>query len=138
MDKNFTLLANSSARLKKDIAEKSVSLNETERRQQMAQAKALQQQLEAADHALLAKRPPTYEITLENLSLPGLPPRLTSSKEPGTTPAKTSPEQNDDLDSTMSEHSSADDIILNEAEHIVTDYAQLSAPKVGAGLLQAR
>jgi len=137
-DKNFKLLAESSARLKKDVADKSVSLNEAERRQEMAQAKALQEQLKKADRALLAKRPPTYEVTLANLSRPGLPPRLTSNKEKGTGPAKTSAEQADDIDDPMSEHSSADDIILNEAENIVTDYVQLSSAKAGADSLPAR
>ena len=79
-EEKFTYLAEDVARLKKSLAEKSVSLNEAERRQEMAQIKARQDARQQEELAHPTSQPTTYEITLKNASSPGLPPPMAPKK----------------------------------------------------------
>jgi carboxyl-terminal processing protease len=108
-DKPFTDLAEDVARLKQSLAEKSVSLNEVERRQELAQLKARQDERKQEELTHPIARPTSYEITLKNASLPGLP----------TPTAAANP-------------SSDNDILLHETMKILGDYADLLGiqPKV--------
>src|SRR4029077_16202080 len=87
-DKDFGYLAEDVARLKKRLAAKSVSLNEAERRRELAQSKARQEEYERDARARQASRPATYEITLQNVSTQGLPPRVALKKAPSQAPSK--------------------------------------------------
>ena len=93
-EKDFVDLREDVARLKKGES-KTVSLNEGERRKEMAEEKARQAEFDKASAALTPALP-TYDLTLENIKHPG----------PLT------------LD-----HSQSHDIILTETEHILVDYA---------------
>jgi carboxyl-terminal processing protease len=122
-DKDFGYLAGDIARIRQTMASKSVSLNEAERRAELAQDKARHEERERQDRALRTTFPTTYAITLENVSSPGLPPPFvaTIDKAPSTVHSPTT----DDVDDTMRGGSSTDDVPLNEAERILVDYVGL-------------
>ena len=73
---DFVCLAEDIARLRKNLATKTVSMNEAERRQEMVQAKAHQEACDRKSRTLHANHPVIYEITLKNASSPGLPPPM--------------------------------------------------------------
>lgn len=112
----FGYLEADMTRLRKSEDAKSVSLNEAERRLELAQDEAHRKD-EA--RAVETVRPPTYEITLENLSSPGLPPRVVF---PTATEAHAGASSSDDADATSTP---ADDLVLNEGERILADYVRL-------------
>ena len=72
-EKGFTYLRDNMTRLKKNLEAKSVSLNEAVRRKEMAEAKVRQKEYEKENLAVRASMPTTYNITLKNVELPGLP-----------------------------------------------------------------
>ena len=72
-EKEFTELAADVTWFKKSVTEKSVSLNEAERRQELALIKARQGERKHEELAHPNFQPTTYEITLKNASTPGLP-----------------------------------------------------------------
>ena len=111
--------------MKKSVAEKSISLNEAERRKEVAQTKARKEQREQEAKALRASRPTTYEITLRNSANPGLPAPV-SAAAPGPNARANLPKgKADDKDA----RSPIDEIILTEGVHILADYvAALPAP----------
>jgi len=114
-DKKFLYLAEDVARVKKNMAEKSVSLNEVERRQEMARAKSRQEERKQYDLAHPTPQPKTYEITLKNVSSPGLLPLAAPKKKEG---ADKSADKSDGP-------SPGGDILLNETVKILGDYVDL-------------
>jgi len=117
-DPDFTGLKTDIERFRKARADKSVSLNEATRQQEKAELKG---RVEASKKARLARATPplaAYEVTLKNLSQPGLgapvkpkAPRIDPDADPealAETPA-----------------APADDLILHEAQNILIDYAGL-------------
>ena len=127
-EKGFSYLAQDIAQLRKNLAAKSVSLNEVSRRDEMTQLKAqLAERVQESD-ALRANAPTAYDITLQNAQLPGLPPatKLTD-RAPDT---KSAAHAGRPLDSHKSDASALDDTILNETVHILADYVGL-APHAG-------
>jgi carboxyl-terminal processing protease len=112
-EKPFTYLAEDVARLKKSLAEKSISLNEAERRQEMAQLKAGQEARKREALARPTALPTTYEITVKNASLPGLPPAMVTKK--GDTK----------LDKEGAAATPDRDILLLETVKILGDYVDL-------------
>ena len=136
-EKSFGYLADEIARLKKSLTTKSVSLNEAERRQELAQGKARRAAFEREARAHEATRPPTYEITLENISAPRLTPekppksRVASTERPDEGPGKIP-------DEGSGTQSPADDIILDESVHILADYVDLLARRGTADKSAAR
>jgi carboxyl-terminal processing protease len=134
-DKAFAYLAEDVARIRKSVTEKSVSLNEAERRQELAQIKARQDERKRTETARANSLPATYEITLKNASAPGLPPPMAAKprvkKGATATPdSETSPAA-DALDQTAPGRSSDNDILLQETVKILADYVDLlgSPPK---------
>ena len=126
-DKVFAFLAEDVARIRKSVAEKSVSLNEAERRQELAEGKARQAEREQAEQARALTLPTTYEITLKNASAPGLPPPLAAKPSPKPGPAATpdaGASPTDALDQIAPGHS-ASDILLQETVKILADYVEL-------------
>jgi carboxyl-terminal processing protease len=129
-EKPFADLADDVAKLRKDLLSKSISLNEAERRQEVAQAKAREAALARDGRALRAARPVTYEITLKNVSAPGLPPPVAprtanaTATARGTTGAHGSSAAEEDTKAPAS----ADDIILNESVQILADYVGQMQP----------
>jgi carboxyl-terminal processing protease len=127
-EREFTHLAGAIAQLKKNLVTKSVSLNEAERRQELAQSKARNNELEQESKTHRAAWPTVYDITLKNSSSPGLPPPSAFAANPqkaGTRPSRLDNVDigNPDIDSTK--RSLASDIILNEGVHILADYVDV-------------
>ena len=126
VDKGFAYLEGDAERLGKSLASKSVSLNEAERRTELAQEKARKAGHEAEVRARGAKSPVTYAITLENVNTPGLPAPVPAAKlaaAAGASAAKGHGEPGD---------GSADDVILDESERILSDYVGLLRLPPGA------
>jgi carboxyl-terminal processing protease len=73
-NKDFASLAEDIARLRHSLDTHTVSLNEVDRRRDLADDKARHEERERADLVIGARRPTTYAITIENASSPGLPP----------------------------------------------------------------
>jgi len=140
-DSGFALLAEAITRVKKNIATKTVSLNEKERRDDIAKSKVLEDKLKQESRKLRMAQPLTYEITLANAGKPGLPApvKLAAQKEkkapaaaPGTVPEDS--EAGDDLAGDASGHTPADDIIVSECERILVDYVKRVGGDLGARL----
>ena len=97
----FTYLAEDIAWLKKSVAEKSVSLNEAERRQELAQLRSRQNKRKQGIRAPSSFRAAIYEITLKNATSPGLPPPMVAGQFPDS------------------------DVMLHETVRILADYVGL-------------
>jgi carboxyl-terminal processing protease len=122
---DFSELEGDVARLRQRLASKSISLNEAERRQELAETKARQSEREHELQTLRSAEPTTYEITLKNASSPGLPPPMsfTDAGKSAKDAAKSStPDESNDAPSVQGV---ADDITLNESVQILADYAEL-------------
>jgi len=120
-EKPFADLTSEVDEVRKSLVSKSVSLNEVERRQEVAQAKAREAALVRDGRALQAVRPATYEITLKNVSTPGLQRWVPPANARGTDGAA---DPSAPADSTKDPWS-ADDLILNESVQILADYVDL-------------
>ncbi len=118
-DPGFALLGEVIARMKQDLATKSVSLNEAERRADATKAKALEQRLEAERRKLEARQPPSHAITLANASLPGLPPPA-KVRRAKTTPSVQAPDEETDGPA----QTAADALVLEESQRILADYVR--------------
>jgi carboxyl-terminal processing protease len=126
--KDFSYLADDIARLKTSLDKKTVSLNEAERRKEMADAKARQAEREKERAARKTQSPKAYEITLKNAGSPGLPPAMEPKKSPAKPAAKNGSSAPDDANDPP-EPGSREDVILSEAEHILADYVDLQRPQ---------
>jgi carboxyl-terminal processing protease len=127
-DKGFSLLAEAIARVKKTVTSKTVSLNEKERRDDIAKSKALEERLKQESRRLRTAQPQTYEITLANANKPGLPaPQTLPTPEKKVAPAD-GDEPGDDLAGDSTGHTPADEIIVTEAERILADYVKRVGP----------
>jgi carboxyl-terminal processing protease len=120
--KPFAALTEDVARLKKSIAEKSVSLNEAQRRQELAAAKARRQEREKQLASLQAAQPVTYEITLKNVAAPSLTRAAPPKNKAAAKRASTAPNEANDGPSVQD---LAQDIILDEGVQILADYTDL-------------
>lgn len=117
-DPDFSDLNTELERFRKMRDEKSVSLNEAKRRKEKTELEA---RIEASKNQRLARAtqpPAAYEVTIKNISKPGL-------GEP--VKPKTSVPDPDGDPNTLDEayFTPAEDITLREAQHILTDYADL-------------
>jgi carboxyl-terminal processing protease len=126
-EKDFRELADDMGQLKKSLATKAVSLNEAERRHEMAQHKARRE--ERARETRDADGSTTYEITLKNASSPGLPPPVAFSRASAVVPDSATGKP----DEASTRRSPADDIVLNETLRILADYAELLARRNTGG-----
>jgi carboxyl-terminal processing protease len=135
--KDFAFLREEVALVKKSVAEKSLSLNEAERRKEMAENKARRERREQMAKTLQAIKATTYEIKLKNASTPGLPPPLavagkTAQAKPATPAGKDKDKDKDKGDdSEGGGHDGAllDNITMNEGIQILTDLVRLSKGK---------
>ncbi len=131
-DKDFAYLDQQIALLKKNIAEKTVSLNESARKKEKAEAEARVK----VRRTYLASRPPVketvYALTLADVNKPGLPkPLPPAAKVTTATTGKAADAANkadDSDDATDATGASSDvpgerDITLDEARRILLDYA---------------
>jgi len=86
-DPEFKHIRENQARVKKRIAENAVSLNEKERRDEMAKNKAREKAMEALRAKRKAPEEKTWEITLDNVDKPELQLVTNPPVEPAATPA---------------------------------------------------
>ena len=126
-DKDFAYLAGEISRVSKRLASKSISLNEAERRQEMAREKAREAERAKELQAREAGRPPSYEITLENAGTPGLPPASKAGKAGKVAAAGSSPEAAAD----KAAERAANDVVLDESVRILSDYVDLLKARNG-------
>ena len=72
-DKDFAYLGEDIAQFKKNLATKTVSMNEADRRQEKAEAKAREEIRKQERVARKEIQPTIYDITVKNADIPGLP-----------------------------------------------------------------
>jgi len=114
-DPDFAELKTDIERFRKLRAEKSVSLNEDQRRKEKADLKA-RVAASKQEHLARAVAPPAaYQVTLKDVSNPGLGEQV-KPKAPHIDPDA-------DADTPAEAATPAEDIILREAERILLDYA---------------
>ncbi len=118
----FAEMQKDRAQIRKNRETKSVSLSEAERRREKAENEA---RAEARKNERLARTdtaPTTYEVTLKNVTQPGLGEPLKNPKPLGQTAFKApTPASDEDAE----DNTPADDTLLREAQHILTDYTDL-------------
>jgi carboxyl-terminal processing protease len=115
---DFTELKTEIERFRKLRADKSVSLNEALRQKEKTELKARNETLKKDRLARAGTPAPAYEVTLKNVSKPGLGDPV-KPKAPPLDP-DADPEADEDASAAP-----ADDIILKEAQHILLDYSNL-------------
>jgi hypothetical protein len=119
------------------LATKSLSLNEPERRAELAQTKARRLEREREDESLRTAGPRSYEITLENASSPGLPAPIAAASPAKRSPSA-APAPAGDAPDEGAEAASADEgVILGESERILGDYVTLLSGKSTGSAEQA-
>ena len=127
---DFAYLGGDVARLRRALASKSISLNEVDRRQELAQEKSRRAERERATVALAGSMPRTYEVTLESVDSPGLPsPKTRTGSEATLSPHAAGEDE-------AAEAAADDNIVLRESEHILADYIDLLGHPPDTGVLR--
>jgi len=139
-DKDFAYVREDIEQFRERQADKTISLNQQQRLEEQEEAEARQK---ARNEERLARQEPpekVYELTLEQASLPGLPPPVTktntalaklsppaASGDPGasTTSAAADTPAPDNPQEAEPEQAPATDAALAEAEQILIDYLSL-------------
>ena len=122
-DPAFAELRQQLARLKSRFDDRSLSLNEAQRRSELAQDIALGKAIAAKTQAEDASVP-VHEITVKDANLPGLPPRIAEPGKPS--PDLAVARSSDSLDETESTAANAaDQLVLDESLRILADYVRL-------------
>ena len=132
-DKDFAFLKNEIERFKQKQADKSVSLNETQRLKEKQEA---DERVRARRKELAARPEPNwkiYDITLKNAEQPGLPSPVAKTNSMKTASTTTNATTNalaksdaDEADERVEEKAIAVDITLEEAKRILIDLVNLS------------
>jgi carboxyl-terminal processing protease len=117
----FTYLREDIAKLKQNLATKTVSLNEAERRLENANDKAREAARKKERAARKEIEPISYEITVQNAGTAGLPAPVAAVKEAAVKPTPTPDEDGEPA----AEAQSANDPGLREAVGIMADYVGL-------------
>ena len=121
-DPAFDDLRKQLTRLKSRLDDKSVSLNEAERRREQAEDKTLAKAT-AAKAETVESGIPAYEITVKAAGVPGLPPRLTGLATPP--PAAAAAKSGAKEESESAGARAADNLVLDESLRILADYVGL-------------
>ena len=120
----FTDLHQEIERVRERLTSGVMSLNEAERRRDLADDKVLEKRIEEEARAEIAART-SYAITLENVARPGLPVAMPQPPKPVAArrdeAAKRVADRGDDSASSLA----SDDLILNESLLILGDYVHL-------------
>jgi carboxyl-terminal processing protease len=130
-DKDFAYLRQEIERFKKAREEKSVSMNEQDRRREKKENAA---RAEARKKELRARSQPnykTYEFTLKNVATPGLPAPMakTNALASAKPPHSADPETDDETAATDDSDVPTIDITLEEGRRILQDLIQLSGKR---------
>ena len=143
-DKEYSYIREDIEMLKKQQADKTVSLNE---KQRLKEKEEIDARNKARDKERLARAEPTetlYDLTLKQAALPGLPPptvrtnstvaKLTAPKGAGVSSLSTNgtvasanegAAGSDSDEESLDEKPAALDAALDESEHILVDYLSL-------------
>jgi carboxyl-terminal processing protease len=128
-DSDFAFLRQTIDIYRKTVAEKSVSMNEAQRRQEKEENDARQKKRKQE----LRDRPDNgekaYEITLKQVSLPGLPPPMSKTNHVESARLKAPPNPDDPETVTEDDAAPVVDITLDETKRILRDYIGLSPGK---------
>jgi carboxyl-terminal processing protease len=133
-DLGFADLKRQIDRLRTRLNSGTVSLNEAERRREQVEDKRLDEAI-AAQVRRQTEGVPVYEITVKDVDHSGLPAQVPAPK-PATRPAAGATRNpRPDLDGDLTEHHPADQLVLHEALHVLSDYVRLRAavPAKGNG-----
>lgn len=98
-------------------ADKTLSLNEEERRKEKAENDAREKAIKAREEAHSGNNPPSWDITLKNVDKPG----VGEPVKPTAKPVAAAEPSNAESD----EPTFTDYLILGEAEHLLGDYIEL-------------
>jgi carboxyl-terminal processing protease len=122
-DPAFAELGQQLGRLESRFDGRSLSLNEAQRRSELAEDKALGKAIAAREEAEDASIP-AYQITVEDAAGPGLPPRMTGAGKPRPDVAVS--RSGDALEETESAAAdAAGQLVLDESLRILADYVRL-------------
>jgi hypothetical protein len=120
-DKDFAYLGPDIAQFKKSIAAKTVDLNEADRRQEKEEAKA-REEVRKQERAARKERPPTtYDITLKNAGVPGLPAPKTAKSPPVAKLSESPADEPEEAGAGVPQS----DPVLRESERILADYVAM-------------
>ena len=136
-ERGFHELEGEVVRLRKALATKSLSLNESERRAELAQANARRLERERENESLRAARATTYEITLENASSPGLPAPIAAAHPAKSASPGGASSARDSVDDASEGASFGEGLILDESERILAENVDLLSRKSAASAEQA-
>ena len=131
----FAYIRAESARIEERATTKELSLNEAERRQQLARIAQLKKKYESALPALRAPTSVSYEITVENALNPGLPAPSKETVSGALAPAGGAGTSEGAAEAALGDGSAQREIILDEAERILADYAALLGHRAVSGTM---
>ena len=120
-DQEFAYVREDIAQLKKSLAAKTLSLNEADRRRENEAVKTREADRKQERAARQESLPTTYEITLKNAGLPGLPAPETAASAPVAKAATAPADEADDAGDNIPRS----DPVLRESMHIMVDYLGL-------------
>jgi carboxyl-terminal processing protease len=120
-DKDFAYLGEDIAQFKKSQATKTVSMNEADRRQEKAEARAREEVRKQERVARKESQPSTYEITLKNADTPGLPAPASTISSPVAKLLKSPADETEETEASVPQS----DPVLRESEHILADYVAM-------------
>jgi carboxyl-terminal processing protease len=124
----FDYLRENIEKVRKRLENKAVSLNEAQRREELARDEARQREFGQSWKARQKEAPRHYEIRLKDVGAAGLPaPSPFVSLEKIEQRHAGTPESQDRYDAALAD-AAAGDIVLREAMKILADYIQLLAP----------
>jgi carboxyl-terminal processing protease len=123
-DPAFAELRRQLVRLKSRLDDNTLSLNEVQRRRELAQDKAIGKAIASKGEAEESGIP-SYEITVASAGQPGLPPRTAGT--PKRSAAEVFPKSGDDAldDPESTAAHAADELVLDESLHVLSDYVGL-------------
>jgi carboxyl-terminal processing protease len=136
VDPGFSELRQENSILKNRLQSGRLSLNEAERRQELAEARARDEAVEREAAVVMAARK-SYLIAVKDTARPGLPAPESAATKPATAHAAANepssgaasggpgPDHAPAGDHTARAGASADDLVLNESLMILRDYARL-------------
>jgi carboxyl-terminal processing protease len=115
---DFAYLREDIGQLKERLAAKTISLNEAERRQEQAAAKAREEARKRERAARHESQPTSYEITLKNADVPGLPAAVATASSPAPKSSVSSADETEAAAAITPQR----DPVLRESERILADY----------------
>jgi carboxyl-terminal processing protease len=138
-NREFRWITQDLATTKEKIAENKISLNEKERRQELADDKAREDKRTAERKQEPKRDEKDYVLTLDNVTKPTL--QLVTNDIPKPTPTDQSADADDDaadsdLDTDAKDKPDLTDPVRNEALNILTDFVELNrAPRTASNNL---